>query len=72
MKILKPTSDRMQKLRLHFQRVIQNNRHVKHTDAHTKHKLIRTSPVNIRPEHKMVQEDYITTHTQEAETQSHI
>ena len=51
---------------------MQNNWHVKHTDAHTKHKLTRTSPVNIRPEHKTVQEDYITTHTQEAKTQSHI
>ncbi len=43
---------------------MQNNWHVRHTDAHTKHKLTGTFPVNIRPEHKMVQEAYITTQTQ--------
>lgn len=45
---------------------VQNNRHVKHTDAHTKHKLTGTILVNIRPGHKTVQEVYITTHTQKA------
>ena len=40
---------------------MQNNHHVKHTDAHTKHNLTGIIPINIRPEHKTVQEVYITT-----------
>ena len=34
-----------------------------HTDTHTKHNLTGIIPINIRQEHKMVQEVYITTHT---------
>ena len=48
--------------------VLQNNRHVQHTDAQINRKIID----NIRLNHKTVQKDYIPTHTQEARTQGHI
>ena len=52
--------------------VLQNNRHVSHTDAHAKHNLTGIIPINIRQEHKTVQEAYITTHTQKTKTRGHI
>ena len=51
---------------------MQNNLHVRHTDAHTKHNLTRIFPTNIRQKHKTFQEVYITTHTQKTETRGHI
>ena len=51
--------------------------HVKYLACQTHRRTHKTQTnrnitANIRPEHKMVQKDYIPTHTQEAETQSHI
>ena len=51
---------------------MQNNWHVRHTDAHTKHNLTGIFPINIRQKHKTSQEAYLITHTQKTETRGHI
>ena len=52
--------------------MLQNNQHVRHTDAHTKQNLTKIFSINIRQKHKIFQEVYITTHTQKTETRGHI